>query len=850
MRLRSHLILLVLATTLPLLIFATVIVLQDLDERREILDRGMQDTARALTVAIDGEVKASLEVLQALASSPLLDGEDLESFHRICARAMENRRGAYIILFDTSGVQLVNSSRAFGSPLPNPLQKAQPAGADSRYPDVPVGGDAPVRKVLETGRQFVSDLFISLLTGEPRIGLDVPVLRGGQLRYVLEMSLDAAEFARFLAAQRPSADPVLEIVDRRGIAIARTDNASSRVGTPLAQDFARQTDGLAQGSKVDRNAEGQSVYYVFARSRLTGWTTSLSVQEATAFAPLTKALTILGLGAAIAILVAVGAAVLVGRRISGPIAALSGAAQAMAHGEANAGSVSNVAELQQLQRALVTAGSAVRRASEERERAVVNHVLEGIITIDEGGKIVSFNPAAGRLFGYEPSEVLARNITLMMPEHHRREHQEGLSSYLQTGIAKVIGVGREVEGQRKDGSVFPMEIAVSEVRVGDKRWFTGIVRDITERKQAEMALKDASRAKDEFLAVLSHELRNPLAALTTASHLLGVVDANSREAADARGVVDRQTKHMTRLVSDLLDISRISLGKLALQWESVDLGEAVSNLASVWRASGRFERHHVVVSVQPAWVRGDRARIEQIAANLLDNALKFTPGGKTISIQVRSENGEAVLEVRDDGAGIAAKDRDRLFDLFTQGKISGRSSEGLGIGLALVRRLSDLHGGSASVASDGTGRGSLFQVRLPREPQPGKIGEPSAVRAATPRSILIVEDNEDARRTLHALLTMEGHDVRTAPDGSTGVALASAALPVLAFIDINLPDIDGYEVARQLRRMQTVRRMGLVAITGFGQQEDQRRAYEAGFDAHLVKPVSIARLQQVILDLT
>ena len=851
MRLRSHLLVLVFVATLPLLVFASVIVMQTLDERRQILDRGMHETVEAFTSAVDGEVKASLAVLETLASSALLDVPELESFHLLCTKVTEKRPGSYVILFDASGAQLVNSSRPIGSRLPNPFQSAKPPGTDARYPGVPVGGDAHVRKVLETGRPFVSDLFVSLLTGAPRIGLAVPVFRDGRVRYALELSLDAIEFARFLSQQRAPSDSALTVVDRRGIAIARTVDARTSVGRPLPPDLARQIEAASEGSGRGRDAQGAWVYQVFNRSELTGWTTSLSVREETAFAPLDKSFLALGSGAAIALLLAAGAALFVGRRVSQPIAALAGSAQAMARGEAAGVGVSNVAELRELQGALVTAGSAVRSAAEDRERAVVDHVLDAIITIDERGTIESFNPAASRIFGYERAEVLGQNIRMLMPESYRAQHEQGLAWYLRTGKANIIGIGREVEGRRKDGQVFPVDIAVSEVRVGLRRWFIGILRDITERKQAETALKEASRAKDEFLAMLSHELRNPLAALTTASHVMSLVDPASEQAGDARRVIERQTRHMTRLISDLLDISRLSLGKLALQREHFDVGESVSHLAAIWRDSGRFEQHEVTVSVERAWIHGDRARIDQIVANLVDNALKFTPAGKAVAIAVRSENGAAVLEVRDQGSGISHEERERVFGLFAQGKASRHAGPGLGIGLALVKQLAESHGGSVTVSSDGPGRGAAFLVRLPQEAPRTRTAEaPAASGKAKPCSILIVEDNDDARGMLQAMLSWGGHDVRSAPDGRTGVAMAVSAPPTVALIDIDLPDMDGYEVAHQLRRLETARPIGIVALTGFGQVEDQQRAYKAGFDAHLVKPVSAERLHQVIQELS
>jgi CheY-like chemotaxis protein/anti-sigma regulatory factor (Ser/Thr protein kinase) len=306
---------------------------------------------------------------------------------------------------------------------------------------------------------------------------------------------------------------------------------------------------------------------------------------------------------------------------------------------------------------------------------------------------------------------------------------------------------------------------------------------------------------------------------------------------------------MARLIADLLDVSRVTLGKLALQRARFNVADAVSSVVDVWRASGRLDTHKVSLAAEPAWVDGDRARIEQIVANLLDNALKFTPAGAAVTVSVRREGAEAVLRVADQGIGLAAEECERVFDLFVQAERTERAGGGLGIGLALVKRLAELHGGSVSVSSEGRGRGAVFMVRLPAVEQPAARDDAPSMRVDGARSILIVEDNDDARQMLQTVLALRGHEVRAARDGKTGLALAAVAPPDVALIDVALPDMDGYEVARRLRAALGARRIGLVAVTGFGQAEDQRRALEAGFDAHLVKPVTPEQLEQVIAGL-
>ncbi|HZM34898.1 MAG TPA: PAS domain S-box protein [Burkholderiales bacterium] len=485
------------------------------------------------------------------------------------------------------------------------------------------------------------------------------------------------------------------------------------------------------------------------------------------------------------------------------------------------------------------------RQAEERMRSVVDHVVDGIISIDEQGIIQSFNPAAERIFGYAATEAIGRNVRMLMPEAYSREHDAYIANYVRTGEAKIIGIGREVEGRRKDGSTFPLELAVSVFHIGARRYFTGVVRDITERKRAEEALRAASRAKDEFLATLSHELRNPLAALTAAAHVLKITDATKEPAIKARAVIERQTRHMARLIGDLLDIGRVSAGKVGLERERLDLAATVGRMLNTWRGSDRFGRHRLTHSLDEVWVDADPARVEQIAANLLDNALKFTPAGGTIRVTVGPEGGEAVLRVADQGVGVEPAEQGRIFELFEQGREDG---SGMGVGLALVKRLVEPHGGTVTIESEGEGRGATFTVRLAAVARPEQAqGGEAAVLGA--RSVLLVEDNDDARQMLEAALVSGGHRVRTASDGASGLALAAESAPEVALIDIGLPDMEGYEVARRMRAAPGGRGIALVAITGFGRPEDQQRAFAAGFDAHLTKPVTAERLKQALASL-
>jgi signal transduction histidine kinase/ActR/RegA family two-component response regulator len=362
------------------------------------------------------------------------------------------------------------------------------------------------------------------------------------------------------------------------------------------------------------------------------------------------------------------------------------------------------------------------------------------------------------------------------------------------------------------------------------------------------ALQAADAAKDEFLAMLSHELRNPLAAMNTAAHVLRVADPGHPATVLARTVMERQTRHMTRLIEDLLDVSRIAMGKASLEKGPLDLSEAVTRVVEEWRGSERLSRHRVELTATPAWIDGDRARIEQVVSNLLDNAVKFTPAGRRIAVSVGREGGDALLSVSDEGEGIAPELIGRVFDLFVQGEHGiDRGKGGMGIGLALVKRLTGMHGGTASASSAGRGQGATFAVRLPAIEAVASAAGTRPVRPApaTPRRILIVEDNADAREMLRDALILSGHEVDVARDGASALAAAARTAPEVALVDIGLPDMDGYEVARRLRASVNPRIL-LIALTGYGQSDDQRRALEAGFDVHLTKPVEAERLEAAI----
>ena len=431
-----------------------------------------------------------------------------------------------------------------------------------------------------------------------------------------------------------------------------------------------------------------------------------------------------------------------------------------------------------------------------------------------------------------------------------KAYQRGAADFLFTPVipqvlrAKVqVFVTLATKNEQLKRQAEKLSQRTTELTATNKR----LVREMEERRAAERK----SSAKDEFLAMLGHELRNPLSAISSAASLLGLPGAGAESLARARLIIQRQSQHLSRIVDDLLDLSRAMSGKILLSRKHLDLSTLVASCLDTFRATGRTAGYRIETRLQPGWVDGDATRLEQIASNLIDNALKYTPSGGNIEIAIACEDEDVVLRVRDSGVGIAPDLLPHVFDVFVQGAISiDRSQGGLGIGLSLVRRLVELHGGSVSASSAGNSNGSTFEIRLPRA-EAGTSPEAPVHGSAAPAgkpTILLIEDNDDGREMMATMLSSFGYPVLQAQDGLEGVRVAVDRLPDVALVDIGLPGIDGYEVARRLRQDPATRGIRLIALTGYGLAEDQRRVLEAGFDLHLVKPVEVNNLLEQLAE--
>lgn len=382
---------------------------------------------------------------------------------------------------------------------------------------------------------------------------------------------------------------------------------------------------------------------------------------------------------------------------------------------------------------------------------------------------------------------------------------------------------------------------------------TRVAERTAELETANAQLREADRRKDQFLAILAHELRNPLAPIANAVQILSMPNLEAAEQTWARVVIGRQVKHLTRLVDDLLDVSRINSGKINLRREWVDVVTVIERAIETSRPLIDARRHELRIAVpdEPGTIEADPMRISQVIANLLNNAAKYTDPGGVIQLSVERAPDSIRFSVADNGIGIAPDQLARVFEMFNQANSAlERSQDGLGIGLALVRGLVEMHGGTVEAASAGLGHGTCFTVTLPVSPLATvsptvtEVSIPEPVRS-TPHRILVVDDNQDAAQSLAKILEMSGHAVRLAFDGRAAVETAAEFKPTVAFLDIGLPELNGYEAASQIRQSGS-RDMLLVAVTGWGQDEDKRRAFRAGFDYHMTKPIDVDMLYDLI----
>jgi PAS domain S-box-containing protein len=505
-----------------------------------------------------------------------------------------------------------------------------------------------------------------------------------------------------------------------------------------------------------------------------------------------------------------------------------------------------------------------KRAEEElrqqREwfQVTLSSIGDAVITTDTQGKVTFLNPVGEMMTGWNLAEAFGQpleKVFTIINEETREAARNPVEKVLREGT--VVGLANHTALISKDGMETSIEDSAAPIRdaAGEISGAVMVFHDVTERRRAERAMKEADKRKDEFIATLAHELRNPLAPIRSGLEILNLAGNDSVMAETARSMMDQALNQMVRLVDDLLDASRITTGKLQLRKERVELAAVVQSVVDTSRQMIDEQGHKLTVNLPaaPILLDADPTRLAQVFSNLLNNATKYSEAGGQIALSAETAGDQVIVRVTDKGIGIPAGHLGRIFEIFAQVDTAlERSQGGLGIGLSLAKGVVEMHGGTVEARSDGLGMGSEFIVRLPitgaeRRPEAAPDGD-SKASAAAKRRILIVDDNPLGSKSTAMVLRKVGHEVATARDGIEGMENARSFRPDVILLDIALPRLNGFDTARRIRAQPWGKNIYLIAVTGYGQDEDRRRSREAGFDYHMVKPVDFSELKKVLSD--
>jgi PAS domain S-box-containing protein len=836
-KLRSHLLLLGAATLLPMIALAVLAATLFIQREREVFQRGATDRIRALVTALDAELNGHIEALYAVSSSIHLETDNLRDFHDDALRALKSQPDWFTVhVALPSGRQVVNAVLPFGSPL-NDI-------AERRSFD----------RVLETKQRVVGDIFRGPVSGRHEFVVRVPVLRTGAVRYVVSAVIKTEVVYRLLSPQQLPPDWVGVVLDQNNRIVARTVAPDTSVGQ-LASDslqaaLARSAEGWFRGNTI----EGHTVYTPYRRSEFSGWTLAMGIPAAAVEAAERATIWTMTSGIVTATFLALLLALGVSSRLSAPIASLASAARMLGHGEdPNLPRNSEIEEVGYLAKALEDAGAAIRAREEIQARlaAIVDSSRDAIASYSLEGNVLTWNHGAEELFGYSAEESHGRHVSFLVPLDRSHEPDEIFSA-----VRRGEPCSLETVRLKKDGTRVDVALSVSPIRnaSGTVVGFSAMKSDITERKNAERALQEANRRKDEFMAMLGHELRNPISIISTAVQVLGRLrPLPETKLEEIRDMIGRQVDHTSRMLDDLLDVSRISHGKIQLNKEHWNLRDIIVQTVEDHRNSFRENDLSLELSVvdRPLPIFGDRTRLAQAFGNLLSNARKFTEPGGTVVVKLDSvDQTSALLSVNDTGIGMEPEMLRWVFEPFSQADDSlDRSRGGLGLGLALVKGIVEFHGGEVTASSDGPGRGSTFTIRLPLEPGVSSSIPTLLRRDGTVSShrVLVIEDNPVTAQNMCTLLELSGHMVKTALSGPDGIEAAREFRPEIVLCDIGLPGLDGYGVARALREDLRLTDAYLIAVSGYAQ--DENRARKAGFNAHILKPFNMDKLEELVVKL-
>jgi PAS domain S-box-containing protein len=704
--LRHHLLVLVAIALVPVVAFAATIVADLGRQQRTSVERGLAATVRALAIAVEREMASSVRALEVLATSERLDGGELRAFHAQVTRMVAAQDVWYAVaLAAPDGRILLNTLRPFGEALPS------------------IGDRDYFARLLASGHPAVSDLVTGRTIGQVSVAVAVPVQRDGALRYVLFAAIKPRAFGRILTAQAIPPDWIAAIADSREVIITRNRDAERFAGRELIQPLRDAVRAAPAGRGRYPVYDGPDVYAAWQRVETLGWTVTLGTPVSAVDGPVRRSVLGVALMGLMVTLAGGAIALLWGRRLSGAMTALASAATGVGGGAVPAWRRSGVAEVDAVGDALETAGRTIADqtialvASQARLRRLVDANLIGIV-IGDGDRITEANDVFLAILGCDRDD-LRRGLrwpSITPPEYHALDR-----AAIREARRRGECTPYEKAYVRKDGSRVPVLIGGALVQPGHTEW-VAFVLDLTahERAEHERRLRTeaeaANRAKDEFLAVLSHELRTPLNAILTWTRMLRSGRLTAAGAADALDRIERSTRLQARLIGDLLDVSRIVAGTLDIERVPVSLAPVVEDAVASLHHEAELKqvqvRTRLPADLPP--VLGDAQRLQQIVLNLVSNAIKFTPAGGRVDVDVRADGARIVLSVRDTGCGIEPDRLAGVFDRFRRSENSGgQANPGLGLGLAIVRHLVERHGGAVRAESAGPGQGALFTVDLP-----------------------------------------------------------------------------------------------------------------------------------------
>jgi PAS domain S-box-containing protein len=827
----------------PLLLLAVLLASVLVKKEREGTERELRDSAQRLSLAVDAELQRSFAALQALSLSESLRRGDLKAFYAE-ATDVRNALGLWdnLLLLSPSAEHLLNLMRPYGTKLP-PVP--QPGGTLS---------------AARTMKPFVSGVIKGRVDTDWLMYIAYPAIHDGEVKYVIGATMNYRYWTKWLS-ERSAGDRVAGIVDADYAILARTRDPERVAGQPVQPWYrdvlATTPSGLVRG----RGLTDSDVVVAFHQSALSGWRVNVFTTGGVIDAPMQRTALLVSIAVLLALAIAAALAMARVGVLTRGVRALQEALENLKGARRIPALHSPVKEIQAAMEAAQATADVLATRAEQRDEAeaalrqseakfrTIANAAPAIVWVTDAKGIVFMNERWTELTGQPIAQALGQGWCARV----HPDDDERLRPYRERCRQTGEPYEGEIRYRREDGQYRWHAFRALPSR-GDggaiEQWF-GVSVDVHDARQAQEALKEADRRKDEFLATLAHELRNPLAPIRNAVQLLKrspAIESSARAA--AQDVMDRQVSHMVRLIDDLLDVSRITRGKLELRREPVELA-AVVDLALETARPHLTQRLTIKLPGEPIRLDADAVRLSQVLSNLLNNAAKFTPKSGHISVTATLEGSAVAIRVRDDGAGIPADQLPHLFRIFSQvGSPLDRAVGGLGIGLSLARSLVELHGGSIEAHSAGLGKGSEFIVRLPVLALPDGsevtfLPPPRAYSGAV-RRVLVVDDVRDSTESLAALLRSDGNEVETAADGLEALQKAEAFKPDLILLDLGLPNLNGYEACALIRRRPWGKGIVIVALTGWGQEEDRRRTLSAGFDAHLVKPVQYEAVRALL----